>query len=58
MRVECEVMETDDGVQAECSRCGHCEESYGSSEASVKRCLVMLRENCPNNERNFYVSDE
>jgi hypothetical protein len=30
-------------------------ESYGTSEASVRRCLVMLREECPRGERNFYV---
>ncbi len=47
-----------DGVLVTCSRCAHSEESYGTSEASVRRCLVLLRENCPRGERNFYVADE
>jgi hypothetical protein len=65
MRVECEIDETFldgdytevEGVVATCSRCGHETESYGTSEASIKRCLVLLREECPNNEQNFYVEE-
>jgi hypothetical protein len=71
MRVRCEVenvelegdFETSDGmlvlvpsVQARCLRCGHETESYGDSEASVRRCLVLMREECPRGERNFYVA--
>jgi hypothetical protein len=44
-----------ESVCAECSRCGHSEESYGTSDASIARCMVMLRENCPRGEQNFYV---
>lgn len=60
MRVICDIEEVEtadgyEGVEATCSRCGHTEESNGTGEGSVKRCLVMLRENCPNNESNFYV---
>jgi hypothetical protein len=44
-----------DVVQVTCSRCGHSTRSYGSSDASAKRCLVLLREECPRGERNFYV---
>ncbi len=67
MRVECEVTEVtltndDDreveGVCATCSRCGCETESFGTGEASVKRCLVLLREQCPKGERNFYVETE
>jgi hypothetical protein len=67
MKVQCSVeivgLENDeghdvDGVLVTCSRCEHSEESYGTSEASVRRCLALLRENCPRNERNFYVADE
>lgn len=66
-RVECEifdtVLENDDGVQidsvcATCTRCDHETESFGTSEASVKRCLVLMREECPNSEENFYVESE
>lgn len=45
-----------DGVEATCSRCGHVTESYGTSEASVKRCLAKLREECPRHEKNWYVA--
>jgi hypothetical protein len=47
-----------DGVCATCSRCGHETESYGRSERSVRRCLVLLREECPMGESNFYVADD
>lgn len=46
-----------DGVVARCSRCDHETESFGTSEKSVKRCLVLLREECPNDEVNFYVDE-
>jgi hypothetical protein len=49
---------TQEGVCATCSRCDHTTESFGTSEASVKRCLLLLREECPNGERNFYVGEE
>ncbi len=47
-----------DGVSAECSRCGHETESFGTSEASVKRCLVVMREECPHGENNFYTDEQ
>jgi hypothetical protein len=43
---------------ATCTRCSNEVWAYGESEASVKRCLVELRETCPQGERNFYVTDE
>ncbi len=64
MRVECEVTEatltSDDGREVEgvcatCSRCDHETESFGTGEASVKRCLALLREECPEGEENWYV---
>jgi hypothetical protein len=67
MRVECEVHEVElendhgrlvAGVSVSCSRCDHETESFGTTERSVKRCLVLLREECPNGEDNFYVTDE
>jgi hypothetical protein len=65
VRVECEVDETlldgdyteIEGVTATCLRCGHQTEAFGTSDASVKRCLVTLREECPNDEQNFYVEE-
>lgn len=65
MRVKCEVEYTElendrgfpvDGVIVTCSRCERSEESFGQTEASVKRCFVLLKEGC--DENNFYYSDE
>lgn len=67
MRVKCEIaeitLENDDGIEvdsvcATCSKCDHVEESFGTSEKSVKRCLVLMRENCELEEDNFYVVSE
>jgi hypothetical protein len=64
VRVECEIeyteLENDDGVPVEsvvvtCSRCGHATESFGTTSSSVRRCLVLLREECPKGQSNFYL---
>lgn len=63
MKVACDVFETEldgdhgtvDGVEATCSRCDHTTQSFGTSEASVRRCLVLMREECPRGEDNFYI---
>jgi hypothetical protein len=66
MRIGCEIDYTTlvnddgydvDGVTVACSRCGHQTESFGQSERSIKRCLVLMREECPKGENNFYVED-
>lgn len=44
-------------VCAHCSRCEHITESYGYAEPSIRRCLVLMREQCPMNENNFYVHE-
>jgi len=65
--VRCEVIEdtetNDYGydsvcVRATCSKCGHETMSFGDSEASVARCLAIMREECPRSEKNYYVEDE
>jgi hypothetical protein len=65
MRVRCEVQEdelqgdhghTVLGVRVSCGRCSHETESFGTEEVSVRRCLVLLREECPKGEHNFYVA--
>jgi hypothetical protein len=65
MRVRCEVSETTlenengqevEGVEAVCSRCGIVTESFGTTDASVRRCLALLREGCPRAERNYYIA--
>ena len=45
-------------IEATCSRCGHTTQSYGQSEASIKRCLALMRQECPRQEKNFYVGDD
>jgi hypothetical protein len=44
------------GVTVTCEKCGLEMESFGTSEASVRRCLALLREECE--ENNFYTVDE
>ena len=60
-RVECAVEEITENsraaVRATCSQCDHVTTSFGTSDKSVKRCLVLMREQCPEGEENFYVED-
>jgi hypothetical protein len=42
-------------VLATCTRCLHTTESFGVKEASRKRCLALMGEECPKNEKNFYA---
>jgi len=59
--VDEEEVESDNGVilglVLTCSRCGHSVEVYGTEEASVRRGAVMLRDECPMGDRNFYVAE-
>lgn len=66
-QVECEIdfdqQENDNGILVDCTHayCTECEHetmSIGTGEASVKRCLVLMREECPMGRKNFYVSEE
>lgn len=64
-RIECEIEaveienedtgRTQDGVEATCGECGHTTQSFGDGEGSVRRCLALMREQCPRGENNFYV---
>lgn len=64
-KVECEVENCDvefqgrmiPGVVVICTQCDHAEEAGGRSDASVRRCLAQMRENCPEGENNFYVQE-
>ena len=42
-------------VTATCSRCSHETMRFGTSDASYKRCLALLREECLRDEKNFYI---
>jgi hypothetical protein len=43
------------GLSLTCDKCGHEVEVYGTDDVSARRGAVMLREECPNGEHNFYV---
>lgn len=66
MNVSCEVLEIElegdygmiDSVEVVCGRCGHFTQSFGTGPASIRRCLALLREECPKKERNFYEEEE
>jgi hypothetical protein len=67
MRIKCEVAEVEEdnehgypveSVCVTCPKCGHSETSFGTSDASITRSLCLLRENCPLDENNFYVTDD
>lgn len=46
-----------DGISAACSDCGHSTESLGTSSASIRRCLALMRESCPRGENNYYTTE-
>jgi hypothetical protein len=64
-RVEVNIEEVDDieneqgrmqdGVRATCSECDHVTESFGQGPKSRMRCIMLMKDECPNNEDNFYV---
>jgi len=64
--VLCEIEQIDlegvygdvESVRARCTKCDHTTESYGTSDASIRRCLVVMREECPRGESNFYTDIE
>jgi hypothetical protein len=63
MKVQCYIdeieLEGDHGAvlstKATCSKCDHTTESYGTGGASIRRCLAIMREECPHNEENYYT---
>jgi hypothetical protein len=65
-KVKCEIIEDSETndygtespcIRAICSKCGHETMSFGDSEASVARCLALMREECPRSENNYYIED-
>jgi hypothetical protein len=65
MRVLVDIEQTDvegdygtvDGIRLTCERCGHSVEVAGTSDRSARRGAIMLREECPEGEDNFYDAD-
>ena len=43
-----------DGLRLTCPRCGYEATPFGTGESSAKAGAVMLREECPNGESNYY----
>ena len=64
MRVVCnvELVELDgdyttvEGVCVTCGRCGHSVEVFGTGDRSIRRGCIMLRNECPRGEANFYAA--
>lgn len=66
-RIPCEVVYEDvtqdgvtrPGVTATCSECEHQTCSFGQGDGSVKRCFVLMRQECPEGrEDHFYVDED
>ena len=66
MRIKCKVtnvvLEGDygsvAGVCVICKLCDRATEVFGTSEASIRRGLVTLRNECPESRNNFYIHDK
>ena len=43
------------GVRGTCSKCGATEECFGRTERSHKRVCILLKENCEDDENNWYT---
>jgi hypothetical protein len=46
------------GLLLTCDKCGHTVEVYGTSGVSARRGAIMLRDECPDGDDNFYVVEE
>ena len=67
-RIECVIehdveIENDDGymvkgVRATCDCCGAITESFGTSAASVRRCLALMREECEGGEDSYFYAHD
>jgi hypothetical protein len=55
MRVERGRMQP--SVRVTCGRCDHSVTSFGTGPKSISRCLMLLKEQCPEGETNFYVTE-
>ena len=41
-----------------CTKCGEQTESFGQRGRSLRRCLVLMKEECPRGEENYYKTEE
>jgi hypothetical protein len=58
IELECDSGRLVDSVQASCRRCGNQTQAYGTASVSVRRCLVQMREECPQHENNWYYASD
>lgn len=58
MELEGETGRLIPSTKVTCSKCDHSAEVYGTSSASIRRGLAMLKEECPLDENNWYYTDE
>ena len=65
-RIAAEVEETEivtrdgglvPGLLVTCEKCGYSVKVFGTDERSARRGAVMLHDECPEDEDNFYVVD-
>ena len=47
-----------EGLRLTCGRCGHDVTVFGTTDRSAQRGAIMLREECPKGENNYYDVDE
>ena len=66
-RVPCEVVRepvsqdgvTRPGVRVTCTECDHEVVCFGQEDRSVRRCFVLLKEECPEGRSdNYYVNED
>jgi hypothetical protein len=67
MEVTCEVEETMlegqhgrtyPGIVVTCEQCGFEVESLGTGAGSIRRCLELMKRQCPLKESNEYVTSD
>ncbi len=46
-----------DGVEVTCNRCGHVTQSFGDGPDSIRRCLALMKEECPRGGSNWYIEE-
>ena len=46
------------GVSARCTKCDLTVEVYGQADNSKRRACMLLKEDCPEDETNFYVLED
>ena len=46
-----------DGLRVTCSRCEHYVDVAGTTGSSARRGALLLRQDCPRGESNFYATD-